>query len=67
MDVNVSNYYRLLQQVRESDAWEDWVLYILRAVERTACDTVSAIVAIRSALMDYKPRLESHRLKFCSQ
>jgi len=61
-----ADYYRLLQQVRESDAWEEWVLYILSAVERTAGDTVSTIVAIRSALMDYKHRIRN-QYKFYSQ
>lgn len=33
---NKPDYYRLLQAVRESDAWEDWVLYMLAGVEQTA-------------------------------
>jgi Fic family protein len=61
-----ADYYRLLQQVRESDAWEDWVLYILSAVERTAADTINTIVAIRSAMMDYKHRIRN-QYKFYSQ
>src|SRR5882672_12817626 len=61
-----ADYYRLLQQVRESDAWEEWVLYILSAEERTASDTVNTIVAIRSALMDYKHRIRN-QFKFYSQ
>ena len=61
-----ADYYRLLQQVREKDAWEDWVLYILTAVERTAGDTINTIAAIRSALMDYKHRIRNQH-KFYSQ
>jgi len=61
-----ADYYRLLQQVREADAWEEWVLYILSAVERTAGDTINTIVAIRSALMDYKHRIRN-QFKFYSQ
>ena len=61
-----ADYYRLLQQVREADAWEEWVLYILGAVERTAGDTINTIVAIRSALMDYKHRIRN-QFKFYSQ
>lgn len=57
-----SDYYRLLQQVREQDAWEEWVLYILKAVETTATETIATISAIRSALMDYKHRIrDKHR------
>ena len=29
-----SEYYRLLQTVRDDDTWEAWVLYMLAAVER---------------------------------
>src|SRR5512141_2586152 len=31
-----ADYYRLLQKVRDDDAWEEWVLYMLEAVEQTA-------------------------------
>ena len=31
-----ADYYRLLQAVREQDRWEEWVLYMLEAVENTA-------------------------------
>ena len=31
-----TDYYRLLQEMREHDLWEGWVLYILNAVEQTA-------------------------------
>ena len=33
------DYYRLLQAVRERDAWEEWVMYMLTAIELTAADT----------------------------
>ena len=42
------------------------MLYILTAVEKTAGDTVNTIVAIRSALMDYKHRIRN-QYKFYSQ
>lgn len=56
------DYYRLLQEVRDRDAWEDWVLYMLSAVEHTAAEGIDAIHAIRSVLLDYKHRIrEQHR------
>jgi Fic family protein len=61
-----ADYYRLLQEVRVHDAWEDWVLYLLTAVERTAGDTLETIAAIRAALMDYKHRIRD-QFKFYSQ
>lgn len=61
-----SNYYRLLQTVRERDDWEEWVLYILDAVEQTAGETIATIAAIKTALMDYKHRIRAE-YKFYSQ
>jgi len=59
-------YYRLLQAVRDDDAWEDWVLYMLEAVEQTAQQTVKTVIAIRDALFDYKHRIREQH-KFYSQ
>jgi Fic family protein len=61
-----SEYYRLLQTVRESDCWEDWVLYMLAAVEKTAREGIEATQAIKSLLLDYKHRIRA-RHKFYSQ
>ena len=61
-----ADYYRLLQSVREEDAWEEWVMYMLQAVEQTAGQTIATIHAIKAALFDYKHRIrEGH--KFYSQ
>lgn len=55
------DYYRLLQEVREKDAWEEWILYMLTAVEQTAKQTCQTIHAIKEALLDYKHRIrENH-------
>ncbi len=61
-----SEYYRLLQAVRERDAWEDWVLYMLAAVERTAAEGIATIQAIKALLLDVKHRTRS-QFKFYSQ
>lgn len=61
-----ADYYRLLQAVRDADAWEEWVLYMLEAVERTAGQTIKTIHAIREALFDYKHRIRDD-YKFYSQ
>ncbi len=59
---NKSDYYRLLQAVRDRDQWEDWVLYMLTAVEKTAAAGVATVHAIREVLFDYKHRIrEAHR------
>jgi Fic family protein len=61
-----SDYYRLLQEVRERDAWEEWVLYMLRAVEQTAAEGIRTIQAIKSLLFDYKHRIRD-KYKFYTQ
>lgn len=61
-----ADYYRLLQTVREHDAWEEWVLYMLEAVEVTARQTIQTVQAIKVALMNYKHRIRDQH-KFYSQ
>jgi Fic family protein len=54
-----ADYYRLLQAVRDEDAWEAWVLYMLQAVETTAGQTITTIHGIKAALLDYKHRIRA--------
>ena len=60
------DYYRLLQAVRTEDTWEEWVLYLLHAVEVTAQQTIETMHAIKAALFDYKHRIRDG-YKFYSQ
>ena len=60
------DYYRLLQAVRTDDAWEDWVDYMLTAVEYTARATIATIQAIKGLLQDAKQRIRAQH-KFYSQ
>lgn len=60
------DYYRLLQAVREDDAWEEWVLYMLDAVAGTARETVATIQAIKALLQQTKQRVREH-YRFYSQ
>jgi Fic family protein len=61
-----ADYYRLLQTVRDEDTWEDWVQYLLEAVEQTAGQTIATVQAIKTALFDYKQRIRAG-YKFYSQ
>src|SRR5690606_5517592 len=40
---NKGDYYRLLQEVRTKNNWEDWILYILKGIEQTALITIEQI------------------------
>ena len=61
-----SDYYRLLQGVRDQDMWEEWVLYMLDAVETTASEGIETIQAISELLMQTKHRIRSE-FRFYSQ
>ncbi len=55
-------YYRLLQEVRDHDAWEDWVIYMLDAVDASARHGNERIKAIREAFLELKHRIrKDHR------
>jgi Fic family protein len=47
-----ADYYRLLMAVTTRGAWEDWTLYILRAVGETARWTTERIRAIRQLMQE---------------
>lgn len=66
---NKADYYRLLLQVTREQAWEAWIIYVLKGVEETATWTTAKIAAIR-ALSEHTvefvrnklPKVYSHEL-----
>ena len=63
---NKNQYYQLLQDVREKNEWEPWILFMLEGVEKTSQDTISLILEIKKLMMDYKHRIRAG-YKFYSQ
>lgn len=63
---NKEIYYRLLQMVRENNAWEEWILFMLDAIENTARQTIRMVEEIKSALQLYKQIIRAG-YKFYSQ
>jgi len=61
-----SDYYRLFQQVRDHDNWEDWVSYMLDAVQWTAIDTLQTVRAIAHNMLQYKRAIRAKH-RFYSQ
>lgn len=45
---NKSAYYRLLQQIRTHDQWEEWIVYILTGIEETAEETLRLVKRINA-------------------
>lgn len=64
---NKSEYYRRLQDVRDSGNWADWVLYVLRGVEVTAQTTLSLVDGIRIQMQSMKQRMRSELPKLYTQ
>jgi Fic family protein len=62
-----ADYYRHLQSVRDSGQWEEWVLYILKAVEDTARETIAQVHGIRELMQLAKQRLRGEHPKLYSQ
>ena len=62
-----SEYYRLLQQTRDTGDWEPWILYMLQGVELTARQTIWIIGRIKALMMDYKHRIRTELPKIYSQ
>jgi len=66
---NKQDYYRLLHEVTTTENWEEWMLYMLKAVEITAIWTTQKIAAVRK-LIDHTsntiqqklPKIYSHEL-----
>ena len=51
---NKGNYYKFLQEVRETGNWEDWILYMLNAVEQISKETLVLIGEIKKLMAEYK-------------
>ncbi len=49
---NKSEYYKLLNTVNKTDEWEEWILYILKAIEETSNKTIIKINSIKELLDD---------------
>lgn len=73
---NKESYYRLLQNIRQTDysveAWEQWILYMLKGVEETAEETLNLVNGISELMAECKnlirsrlPKIYSHDLLNC--
>lgn len=55
---NKSEYYRLLQAIRENEDniqnWHQWIMFILKGIEETSRDTIRLIGAIDGLMREYK-------------
>jgi Fic family protein len=61
-----ADYYKLLQEVRVTDNWENWILYMLDGIEQISKETIVLIGKIRDLIFEYKNLLRNN-YKFYSQ
>ncbi len=66
---NKRKYYYLLQEVRDTESWEKWLLFMLKGIEETAKQTLNLVTEIKSLMQKHKkiikdanPKLYSHEL-----
>ncbi len=64
--LNKGNYYKLLQEIRETDDWENWLLFMLDGIEQISKETIELIGKIRDLIFEYKNILRDN-YKFYSQ
>lgn len=62
-----ADYYRLLQAVRDTGEWEEWLLYMLAAVAETSEETLRLIDGIGALMAEYKQRIRSEHARIYSQ
>ncbi|MBV5315547.1 MAG: Fic family protein [Prolixibacteraceae bacterium] len=63
---NKSDYYRLLQHLRDDENWEEWLLFMIHGIEKTSRETIDLIIQIKELMMNYKHKLRDN-YKFYSQ
>ena len=62
-----AEYYRLLQQTRQTQDWEPWLLFMLEGVAQTAQQTTQMILDIKAQMQDVKQVMRSRLPKIYSQ
>ena len=55
---NKADYYRLLQEVRTKENWEEWILYMLDGVEQTSLETIELINDIYALMHKTKTEIK---------
>lgn len=55
---NKGDYYRLLQEVRTKNNWEEWILYMLKGIEQTALSTIEQINKINQLFSEIQKTVQ---------
>ena len=66
---NNGEYYKCIQNVRETQNWEDWLIFMIKGIEQTSKHTIMLVTEIKNLMTRHKqiiktkaPKLYSHEL-----
>jgi Fic family protein len=62
-----NDYYRLLQEVRIKHDWEEWLIFMLDGIEKTASGSIVLINNIKKLMQEYKHLIREKYPKMYSQ
>lgn len=62
-----NDYYRMLQQIRFTGDWEEWLLFMLEGIEKTAKEGISLIQALKILMQEQKNQIRQTFPKMYSQ
>ena len=54
---NKEQYYALLQKVRQTGEWENWILYMLEGIKTISRDSIDLILSIKGVMQKYKDHI----------
>ena len=60
-------YYKLFNEVRNNNNFEEWILYILKGIEITSKETILLIKKIQNEMINYKEEFRSKLPKIYSK
>ena len=63
----LEEYYKLFNEVRDNNNFEDWILYILKGVEIASKETIELIEKIQTEMKNYKEEFRSKLPKIYSK
>jgi Fic family protein len=62
-----SDYYRLLNEIRTKENWEEWILFILEGIQITSISTLKKVKAIQALLEDTINQVKTNAGKIYSK
>lgn len=62
-----ADYYHYIQEVRDTGNWENWLLYMLEGIEKTAISTIILVQEMKKLMNYYKRTIREQKPKIYQQ